>query len=112
MARQQVIVPAPVRRSLSLIGQTLRRARLARKETQALAAERIGVHVQTVRRLEAGQPEVASGHLLALLYHYGHGEALQALVQDSPATVGFMAKTLAARGSTAGRGGAAAKDES
>jgi DNA-binding XRE family transcriptional regulator len=48
-----------------------KQARLAAGEGQAAAAARLGVHVQTIGRIEAGEPGVAIGHVLGLLALYG-----------------------------------------
>ena len=42
-------------------------------------ATRPGVHVQTIGRIEAGEPGVAIGHVLGLLALYGIGVRLQHL---------------------------------
>lgn len=55
-------------------------ARLARTRTgdgQAAAAARLGVHVQTIGRIEAGEPGVAVGHVLGMLALYRIGVTLQ-----------------------------------
>ena len=46
-------------------------ARTSAGEGQAGAAARLGVHVQTIGRIEAGEPGVAVGHVLGLLALYG-----------------------------------------
>jgi HTH-type transcriptional regulator/antitoxin HipB len=53
------------------MGAAARLARLAAGEGQAAAAARLGVHVQTIGRIEAGEPGVAIGHVLGLLALYG-----------------------------------------
>lgn len=53
------------------LGAAARLARLAAGEGQAGAAARLGVHVQTIGRIEAGEPGVAIGHVLGLLALYG-----------------------------------------
>jgi len=68
--------------ALREIGQAIRRARVARGETQSDAAEKIGAHVQTVGRIEKGEPGVTSGHLLSLLALYGRTPQLMALAAD------------------------------
>lgn len=59
------------------LGATARQARLGAGEGQSAAAARLGVHVQTIGRIEAGEPGVAIGHVLGLLALYGIGIALQ-----------------------------------
>jgi transcriptional regulator with XRE-family HTH domain len=53
------------------MGAAARQARLAAGEGQAAAAARLGVHVQTIGRIEAGEPGVAIGHVMGLLALYG-----------------------------------------
>lgn len=53
------------------MGAAAKRARLGAGEGQALAASRLGVHVQTIARIESGEPGVAIGHVLGLLSVYG-----------------------------------------
>ena len=53
------------------MGAAARKARIAAGEGQAAAAERLGVHVQTIGRIEAGEPGVAVGHVLGMLTLYG-----------------------------------------
>ena len=53
------------------IGASARQARTRAGEGQAAAAARLGVHVQTIARIESGEPGVAIGHVLGLLALYG-----------------------------------------
>ncbi|MEF7615891.1 helix-turn-helix domain-containing protein [Aquincola sp. MAHUQ-54] len=53
------------------MGAAARRARTAAGEGQAAAAARLGVHVQTIGRIEAGEPGVTIGHVMGLLALYG-----------------------------------------
>lgn len=53
------------------LGAAAKQARLAAGEGQATAAERLGVHVQTIARIEAGEPGVAIGHVVGMLALYG-----------------------------------------
>jgi transcriptional regulator with XRE-family HTH domain len=53
------------------MGTAARQARTAAGESQSAAAARLGVHVQTIGRIEAGEPGVAVGHVLGLLASYG-----------------------------------------
>ena len=87
MPKAKVIVPVEVQLALEQIGQSIRRARLARGETQQQAAERLGVMRQTIARIEAGRPEVACGHVLGLLATYGSREAIFDLARDSEQTI-------------------------
>ncbi|HEX2013071.1 MAG TPA: helix-turn-helix transcriptional regulator [Roseateles sp.] len=53
------------------LGAAARQARLDAGEGQAAAAARLGVHVQTIGRIESGEPGVAIGHVVGLLALYG-----------------------------------------
>jgi HTH-type transcriptional regulator / antitoxin HipB len=57
--------------AIRAMGAAARQARLAAGEGQATAAARLGVHVQTIARIEGGEPGVAVGHVLGLLALYG-----------------------------------------
>ena len=59
------------------LGAAARLARSAAGEGQSAAAARLGVHVQTIGRIEAGEPGVAIGHVLGLLALYGIGVSAQ-----------------------------------
>lgn len=58
------------------IGAAAKQARLRAGEGQAAAAARLGVHVQTIARIESGEPGVAIGHVMGLLALYGISAAL------------------------------------
>jgi transcriptional regulator with XRE-family HTH domain len=67
----------PALQAIKDLGAAARHARTAAGEGQAAAAARLGVHVQTIGRIEAGEPGVAIGHVLGLLALYGVGVRLQ-----------------------------------
>jgi HTH-type transcriptional regulator/antitoxin HipB len=52
------------------MGVAAKAARTGAGEGQAAAAARLGVHVQTIGRIESGEPGVAIGHVLGLLALY------------------------------------------
>lgn len=53
------------------MGLAARQARTLAGEGQSAAATRLGVHVQTIARIESGEPGVAVGHVPGLLALYG-----------------------------------------
>ena len=57
--------------SIREIGAALKLARTSAGEGQAAAAARLGVHVQTIARIESGEPGVAIGHVFGMLALYG-----------------------------------------
>lgn len=52
------------------LGAAAKVARTAAGQAQGVAADRLGVHVQTIGRIESGEPGVAIGHVLGLLALY------------------------------------------
>lgn len=64
-------IPEPARLAIQALGTAAKLARLAAGEGQAAAAARLGVHVQTIGRIEAGEPGVAVGHVVGMLALYG-----------------------------------------
>lgn len=63
--------------SIKDMGAAAKQARTQAGEGQAAAAARLGVHVQTIARIESGEPGVAIGHVLGLLALYGISLQLQ-----------------------------------
>jgi transcriptional regulator with XRE-family HTH domain len=80
------ITPYEVDQSLRALGAHLARTRLARGDTQRLAAERCGMHVQTVARIESGDPGVAIGKVFTLLHMYGQTSRIFDLSNTDKAT--------------------------
>jgi HTH-type transcriptional regulator / antitoxin HipB len=70
-------IPDSVHDAIRAMGAAARAARTRAGEGQAAAAARLGVHVQTIARIEAGEPGVAVGHVLGLLAQYGVTVTLQ-----------------------------------
>lgn len=59
--------------AIKAMGAAAKAARTAAGEGQATAAARLGVHVQTIGRIESGEPGVAIGHVVGMLALYGVG---------------------------------------
>ncbi len=53
------------------LGALAKSARIKAGESQGSAATRLGVHVQTIGRIESGEAGVAIGHVFGLLALYG-----------------------------------------
>lgn len=66
------------------MGAAAKLARTHAGEGQAAAAARLGVHVQTIARIESGEPGVAIGHVLGLLAQYGITTRLQPSEDGQP----------------------------
>lgn len=61
----------PVQKASLLLGQHIRAARQSRSWTMAEAADRSVMSLATYKRIEAGDPSVASGFLLQVLFQLG-----------------------------------------
>jgi len=62
---------APVQNASQTLGQHIRAARQARGWTMAEAADRALISLATYKRIEAGDPAVASGLLLQVIFQMG-----------------------------------------
>ncbi|GER12317.1 helix-turn-helix domain-containing protein [Variovorax boronicumulans] len=74
--------------AIKAFGAAAKLARTTAGEGQAVAAARLGVHVQTIARIESGEPGVAIGHVLGMLALYGISTTLQQRQQQPPAENG------------------------
>lgn len=65
------VMPAPARFALTKLGADLSHARRARRLTELMMAERIGVARETYRRAERGDPKVAIGVYASAMFVLG-----------------------------------------
>jgi transcriptional regulator with XRE-family HTH domain len=72
-------LPKPVGSDLHHLGQLIRGARGRRGFTQSQLADRLRVSPTTVRAAEQGDPKVAAGILISLLWVLGIGPISKAL---------------------------------
>jgi len=72
-------LPPAAQEALRRLGENLALARLRRKESQRTWAQRLGVSVPTLIRLEQGDPGVSVGILATALWMLGQVQALPAL---------------------------------
>lgn len=82
-------LPLPVSRALEKLGRDLSFARRRRQMPQAMLAERIGVSVATVRRMEDGNPTISLRTLARTLYVFGELERLNQLLDSSEDAIGL-----------------------
>lgn len=75
-----------VEQALRSLGKHLARTRLARGDTQKVAAERCNLHAQTVARIEQGDPAVSIGKVFELLHMYGQSDRIFELSRTDEAT--------------------------
>lgn len=71
-------------RQLSALGERLRAARLRRKLTQAMVAERVGVTLPTIRKLESGDPSSSLSTVIRVLQVLGLAQDVDALGANDP----------------------------
>jgi transcriptional regulator with XRE-family HTH domain len=71
-----------VRRALAELGANVRRARLRRRYTAALVAERAGMSRPTLRAVERGDDGVSLGALANVLHSLGLDEDLRLVARD------------------------------
>lgn len=67
MAKRTPPTHPSARRAITALGQRLRAARLRRKMTQAIMAERVGVSIPTFTKLEAGDPSTSLATMVRAL---------------------------------------------
>ncbi len=82
-------------RSLAALGERLKRARLMRNWTQAEAAQKTGLSVSSVKKVEAGSAHITVAAYIALLDVFGLPTAIDALIAPGDDTIG---EALANRG--------------
>jgi transcriptional regulator with XRE-family HTH domain len=71
-------------RQLAALGERLRAARLRRKITQAVLAERVGVSRITLRKLEAGDPTASLATVIRVLQALGLAQDIDRLAEADP----------------------------
>lgn len=67
MAKRTPPTHPAARRAIQALGERLRAARLRRKMTQAIMAERVGVTVPTLKKLEEGDPTTSLATMIRAL---------------------------------------------
>lgn len=77
MPRPHPTLPLAVRRALVRIGADLRAARLRRRLPLAVVADRALTTRQTIARIERGDPRVATGTWVSVLFILGLLDRLQ-----------------------------------
>jgi transcriptional regulator with XRE-family HTH domain len=88
-SRSTPALPSSVRRALEKLGADIRSARLRRRISMALMAERAFVSRNTVARVERGDPGVSIGIQASVLFVLGMSDRLADLVDPSTDEVGM-----------------------
>ena len=75
-------LPPKLQRQLETLGENLHLARLRRRLSAVQLAERVGVTLPTLRKVERGDPSVSFGAYASVLFCLGLGADLEKLAQD------------------------------
>ncbi|MYZ53665.1 helix-turn-helix transcriptional regulator [Malikia spinosa] len=82
MARTFQLPFPSVAKQVQELGERIRLARLRRELSTVLFAERMGVSRETLRRLEAGEPNIALGTYMRALRVLGLDKDIDAIARD------------------------------
>ena len=83
-------LPILAARALAKLGRDISLARRRRRLSQASLAERSGIGLNTLRRLEKGEPGGSIEHLARVLHVLGEIERLAKLLDTSADMVGLV----------------------
>lgn len=83
-------LPTPVERALQKLGRDLSLARRRRRISQASLAERIGASLNTVKRMEKGEPRVQLHFIARTLHVFGDIQRLAQLMDTSEDQIGLV----------------------
>ena len=88
--KKNINVPIPARRALFKLGQDLSNARRRRRITKALMAERAGIAINTLTKIEKGDPGTSMAAWASALFVLGLAENLRELADQSHDLTGLM----------------------
>jgi len=83
-------LPLPVERAIQKLGSDLSLARRRRRISQASLAERIGASLNTVKRMEKGDPRVPLHFVARALHVVGNIGRLSQLLDTGQDQIGLM----------------------
>ena len=84
------IIPLPVLKILKILGQNIRNARLRRRITMKLLAERAGINVLTLAKVEKGNESTSIGSYASVLFSLGMIDQLKNIGDITNDLVGRM----------------------
>lgn len=82
-------MPLPVERAMKKFGHDLALARRRRRFSQQSMAERIGISVSSLRRLEKGDPGLSWGTVVRALYIMGELNRVNELLDTAKDDIGL-----------------------
>ena len=83
-------LPLPARSAVIKLGQDINNARRRRRITKALMAERAGIAINTLTRIERGNPNASMAAWTSVLFVLGFTENLRNLADPSQDLIGLM----------------------
>jgi transcriptional regulator with XRE-family HTH domain len=83
-------LPLPANRALTKLGKDISFARRRRRLSQASLAERAGIALSTLKRLEKGESACSMEQLARVLHVFGEIERLENLLDTGADTVGLL----------------------
>ncbi|MGH7489724.1 MAG: helix-turn-helix domain-containing protein [bacterium] len=90
LTRSRKALPTSMQKAISLLGRDIATARTRRRIPQRLFAQRMMVSLDTLQRLEKGDPGVSLGVVASALWALGLGDRLKSLAAPDHDTVGTM----------------------
>ena len=82
MAKEPIILFPKVEKILTRLGENIRLARLRRNITMKLQAERAGISLMTLSKIEKGAPTVAIGNYMQVLFSLNLAEDVAKVAAD------------------------------
>ena len=83
-------IPTPVKRAIEKFAKDVSLARRRRRFSQASMAERIGISVASLRRLEKGDPSLSWGTIARALYVMGEIDKVNDLLDTANDDIGLV----------------------
>ena len=88
--KESAPMPLPVKRAVIKFGRDLSLARRRRRFSQESMAERIGISVSSLRRLEKGDPTLSWGTIARAMYVLGEIEKLNQMLDTANDDIGLV----------------------
>ena len=89
MSRSDPTISVPVRRALRKLGQDIRDARVRRRISTTVMAERASISRTTLNKVEKGEPGASMGSYAVVLFVLGMADRIGELVDVKSDTLGL-----------------------
>ena len=90
MKNKLIFIPIPSRSALVKLGQDINSARRRRRISKAMMAERAGIAVNTLTKIESGNPGTSMAAWASVIFVLGLTENLRNLADPSRDATGLM----------------------